>query len=334
MTTGTLHVLTPTYKLVGGVVKIFDYLTHALAAGYQASVWCPERHDPQAPVFGIDRFAGLAERPDVRFHSAKRLEIGPRDLVFMSLPRNIDVVDRSLPPGMSPERVIHIIQGVRHVNPGWAHGQPLRLLTRPLARISINDIVAETIRPWLDPRATHEVIPLAHDLDHFARQRSGPFSPRLRVAYTTWKSDLGDRTAQLLGDAYEFRAVRDAVGWSELRDLYHWADVFLSTPSREEGLYLPGIEAMSAGCVVVTPDAGGNMSYCLPGENCVLVPFDDAGAYAQAVRDIAGWPQDQIERVRAAGHAATAPFDLAVERTSFSNYLDRLWSRIERDEQG
>ncbi len=48
---------------------------------------------------------------------------------------------------MSPERIIHIIQNVRHVNPAWHRGIGTRLLTRPAARISINSIVADAIHP-------------------------------------------------------------------------------------------------------------------------------------------------------------------------------------------
>ena len=36
----TLHVITPTYRPAGGVVKIMDYVTHALDAGYAVSISC------------------------------------------------------------------------------------------------------------------------------------------------------------------------------------------------------------------------------------------------------------------------------------------------------
>jgi hypothetical protein len=328
----TLHVLTSTYKPVGGVVKIMDYVTHAMASGFDVSVWCRRPWKPSLPLFDIERFRNLTpELPGLEFHSRDRLVFRRRDLAFVSLPPNYERAYRSLPRGMSPERIIHIVQNVRHVNPEWGDGYPVRLLTRPAARISINDIVGDVIRPWLDPRGLHEVIPLGHELGYFARERTAPLGEPVKVAYTTWKSDVGDRVRDLLADdrRFTFRAIGDMVSWAELRELYSWADVFLCTPYPEEGLYLPGIEAMANGCLVVSPDVGGNMAYCRPGENCLLVPYDDPSSYADALRTVAAWSPAEVDAFRAAGYAATAPFDLAHERTLFADYLTRLWKRIE-----
>ncbi len=327
----TLHVLTPTFRPAGGVVKIFDYVTHAMALGYRVSVWCPEARDEGLPLFDIERFAHLvAGEADIEFHARDRLAIGARDLVFLSLPQNFEPAYRSLPVGMSPERIIHIIQNVRHVTPTWGQGYPLRLLTRPAARISINDIVARTVAPWLDERAFHRIIPIGHQLGYFRLTRQDGFSRPLRVAHTSWKSDLGFRVeAAAQDDPFEFRAISHSASWAELRELYQWADVFLCSPGPEEGFYLPGLEAMEAGCVVVTPDVGGNMAYCRPGENCVLVGFEDAEQSLEALREIARWSVEQTRLVRHSAQATVEPFDLAKERVHFGTFLDDLWARIE-----
>jgi hypothetical protein len=319
---------------VGGVVTIMDYANHALAHGLRVSVRCPREFEPDLPLFRIDRLAPLTTSDAVRFHSEPTLILGARDLVFVSLPTDYEVAFRSLPTSMSPERIIHIVQNVRHTTPTWLGGYPLRLLTRPAARISTNSIVHDVVAPWLDPRGVHEVIDLGHDLGYFRRDRIGtaPSSP-MRVGYTTWKSSLGDDVAaRLAGEGFEFRAIREAVAWDELKELYHWADVFLCTPNPEEGFYMPGLEAMEAGCVVVTPDAGGNMAYCRPGSNCVLVGFDDLDAYVAALRSVASWGQSELDAVRAAGYASTEPFDLDRERAAFGGFIERLWPRIDAHE--
>lgn len=333
----TMHLLTPTYKPVGGVVKVMDYANHALAAGMDVSIWCPRRRDDDLPLFRIDRFSELDRaNPRVSFHCRDRLEIRPDDLAFVSLPDNFEVAHRSLPRGRSPERIIHIIQNVRHVTPTWRAGYPLRLLTRPAARISTNDIVAASIADHLDPRGLHEVIPLGHDLGYFRRDRQGGLSRPIRVAHTAWKSDVGDRVQAHLaedGDTrFTFRAIRESVDWAALRDLYHWADVFLCAPNPEEGFYMPGLEAMEAGCLVVTPDVGGNMAYCRPDDNCLLVGFEQVEDYLAALDQLASWDQTRIDQVRAAGHDSTAPFDLDDERRAFGGFLERLQGRIEEFE--
>lgn len=331
----TMHVLTPSFRPMGGVIKIFDYATHALSLGYHVSIWCPEEYSADLPIFRIERFRDL--KPDgrlVNVHRQDRLGIGPGDLAFISLPRNHDVVYRSLPPGSSPERIIHIVQNVRHITPLWEGGQPLRLLSRPMARISTNQIVHDAVAPHTEQRSLHRIIPLGHDLGYFHRDRTGGLGHPLRVAYTTWKSDLGDRVAAAVGHGdFEFRAVRDNVTWEDLRSLYHWADVFLCCPNAEEGFYMPGLEAMEAGAMVVTPDVGGNMAYCRPDENCVLVPFEDVQAYATALLKMLTWSTDEVERRREVGYASCAPFSLDRERVLFGEYLDELWPRIRRFEQ-
>ncbi len=332
MTTSTLHVLTPTWKPVGGVVKIMDYANHALAAGMDVSFWCPRAWDPDLPLFAIERFADLVpDNPRVSIHDDQLLTMRDRDLAFVSLPPNFEVAHRSLPRGMSPERIIHIIQNVRHVTPTWLGGYPLRLLTRPAARISTNDIVHDAVAGFVDPRTIHVVIPLGHDLGYFHKERTEGFSRPIRVAHTAWKSDIGDRTeAALDDDRFTFRAIRESVPWSDLRDLYHWADVFLCAPNLEEGFYMPGLEAMEAGCLVVTPDVAGNMAYCRPDDNCLLVGFEDVNGYVAALRTLADTPADQRTAMRAAGHGSTAPFNLDDERDGFATFLDTLWGRIDR----
>lgn len=331
----TLHVLTPTYKPVGGVVKLMDYVQHARSVGMRVSIWSSRLPMSDEPLFSIRRFADLPDAADVGFVTGRRIAFGADDVALVSLPRNYEVLHRSLPEHLSPERVVHLVQNVRHINPSWGDGYPTRLLTRPLARISINAIVADAIAPWLDPRALHEVIDLGHDVDFFARHRDGTTLHRpLRVASTAWKSDIGDRVADELAgdDSFEFRAIRETANWEQLRDLYHWSDVFLSSPGPEEGLYLPGLEAMAAETLVVTPDVGGNMAYCEPDANCLLARFEDPKSYVAALRSFAAMDQDDVSRFRRSGRVAAQRFDLAAERRGFVHYLDRLADRVTRFE--
>jgi hypothetical protein len=331
----TLHVLTPHYKPNGGVVKLMDYATHALSGGFRVSVWSREEPSPALPLFGHDRYRRLLDDPRVNFHSERRLTIRARDLALVSLPRDFDVAQRSLADGMSPERIIHIIQNVRHANPFWNDGYALRLLTRPVARISTNFVIFEAIRQWLDDRAYHEVINLGHDLDFFHTPRpEWALSTPIRVAHTTWKSAIGDQVEAAVADErFVFESIRDHVGWAELRRLYHWADVFLCAPDPEEGVYMPAIEAMAAGCIVVGPDVGGNRSYWRPGENGVQVEYESVDSYAAALREIRGWDSVKVADVRRSARQVMTQFDLGVERRAFLAYLRQLWDRIDAYER-
>jgi hypothetical protein len=251
-----IHFVTPTYKPVGGVVKIFDYVSHSLAMGMSVTIWCNEPVAEELPLFRLPGFEGLVANPGVEFRESTKVAPGIDDFVFFSWPSHWREVALRLPSGFAHERLIHIIQNIRHANPQFIDGYALRLLSRPMSRILINDVVKRAVAPYLNRSCPSCVIPLGHRTEFFARHRRGGFMSPLRVGYTTWKSDLGDVIReQLDGGAFEFRAIRGTADWSELRELYQWADVFLGTPDREEGFYLPGLEAMAAGAVLIIPDA-------------------------------------------------------------------------------
>lgn len=55
-----------------------------------------------------------------------------------------------------------------------------------------------------------------------------------------------------------------------LQRLYEKADILLAT-SRNEGFYIPGIEAMANGCVFVSTDSGGISEYAEDGKNALIM---------------------------------------------------------------
>jgi len=154
----------------------------------------------------------------------------------------------------------------------------------------------------------------------------------MRVGYTTWKSGVGDEVARMLADdpRFEFRAIREPVGWRELRELYQWSDVFLATPLVEEGFYMPGLEAMAAGAVVISSDAGGNRAYCRFGENCIEVGFEDAGGYVGALKSLREGGTREIERLRRGGYEAVKLHTLEHEQERFGEFMERLVGRLDR----
>jgi hypothetical protein len=327
-----MYFMTPTFRPVGGVVKVFDYVNHALSLGYEPVIASPESYEPGLPLFRIPRFSGISPQNGVRFTDLDKVAVGPHDLAFLSWPTHYEILEPRLSRWTRHEQVIFIVQNVRWANPSFTDGYALRLLSRPMARIMTNDVVLEAVRPYLNPSSMSEVILLGNESSFFAKERTGGLGDPVRVGYTTWKSGVGDEVARLLADdpGFEFRAIRDPVGWQELRDLYHWSDVFLATPLVEEGFYMPGLEAMAAGAVVISSDAGGNRAYCRFGENCVEVGLDDAGGYAGALERLREGGTEEIERLRTGGYAAVGLHTLEHERERFGEFMDRLTGRLDR----
>lgn len=327
-----IYFMTPTFSPVGGVVKIFDYVNHALALGYEPVIACPEKYKPGLPLFELSRFSGISPENGIRFTDLKKVAIEPDDLAFLSYPTHYLILESNMSPWSRHGQVIYIVQNVRWANPHWEGGYAVRLLTRPMAWIMTNDVVLEAVRPYVNSSLMTEVIRLGHDSGFFAKERTGPFGSQLKVGYTTWKSDVGDRVAGLLAKdkGFKFRAIRNPVGWKELRKLYHWSDVFLATPLIEEGFYLPGLEAMAAGAVVISPDAGGNRAYCDFGNNCVPVGFEDASGYAAALRALKSCEVGEIDRLRKNGYGTVKLHTLEHEREHFGEFVGRLTEYLNR----
>ena len=217
---------------------------------------------------------------------------------------------------------------MRHANPTFLDGYALRLLARPMTRIYTNDVVRAAVAPHVHTGSIDQTILLGHDTGWFAKRRNAGLRLPLRVATTEWKSAIGSRVAELLhdDDRFEFRALRGTVGWIPLRDLYGWADVFLAAPGPEEGFYLPGLEAMASGALVIIPDVGGNLAYCEFGVNCLRAAYEEEQSYVDALEQIVAMGNQEVQAMREAGWASGDHHDLGAESEAFANLLRRVYA--------
>ena len=273
-----VYFLVPRFEPVGGIVRDLCFAAHARNLGYEVVVGCPQPYDPDLPIFGIPHVEELSVENGVTFVDARSITLDPWELAFFSGVGLYKFLERRFGAWTRHEQVIQAVRGAQIAESSYAGGYSVRLLTRPMARMVTSEYVLEAVKPYLNPSSFTEIIPVGHDTTFFAKRREGGVGSPVRVGYTAWKSTVGDRVASLLGKdhGFEFRAIRETARWEELRELYHWADVFLATPLPVEGFYLPGLEAMAAGAIVLCPDILTNRAYCRFGENCVLVDHEDA----------------------------------------------------------
>ena len=318
--------LVPGFRPTGGVVKVFDYAAHARDLGYEPVICCHQPFRADLPVLRLERFASLTPEQGVRYLKGFGFEVAGPDRVFFSWPGHYDRVAGRLAPGAASDRVIHIVQNTRHGNPQWLEGLATRLLALPMARIMITHEVHRACLPHLNPASPTRVILEGHNWPYFSRERRGGLPRPIKVAYTTWKSRAGlELEEALAGDArFAFRAIHGTVAWPELRDLYHWCDVFLGFPNPQEGFYLVGLEAMAAGALFVTPDVEGNRAYCRWGENCLPADFNSVASYRAALERLAAMGDAEVEAMRAAGYAVLPNHTLEAERRGFGEFLKEL----------
>ena len=225
--------------------------------------------------------------------------------------------------------MIHLVQNTRHANPAFAAGYAIRLLGRPMARIMVAHEVMDACRPHLNTvsltrRSSRRTIGTSFS----GAQRGLP--ARLSIGYTTWKSDVGLRVERAIGRRHAFRSIRRRATWAEIRELMHWSDVFLCCPGPQEGFYLPGLEALAAGALVLTPDVGGNRAYCRFGENCVRVGYEDTEQYVAALNELQAWDPERVKTMREEGYRTLEHHRLERERAAFDHFLTELSERCAR----
>jgi glycosyltransferase involved in cell wall biosynthesis len=332
----TIYFVLPGYRPSGGVLKVLDYVSHARSLGERCVVCAREASTHDLAAAGPVRYAdlgeivdsvpGLESLADVESRRDFRVRLQKEDIVFFSWPTQWAGIAKRLPDGFPLANVIHFVQNTRHGNPEWLNGYATRLLRRPLTRIVINELTLAAIEPHVNQASRTEVIVNGHRCSFFARERQGPLDRPLRVAYTTWKSDLGDRVSAALADdeRFSFQALGGRARWSNLRDLYHSSDVFLCCPSPQEGFYLPALEAMAAGLIVLVPDVEGNMEFCRFEENCLEVAFEDVDSAVAALKRVSAMPVAELDRLRSAGHTTTEGYQLDEERQKFADLLAEL----------
>jgi glycosyltransferase involved in cell wall biosynthesis len=91
---------------------------------------------------------------------------------------------------------------------------------------------------------------------------------------------------------------------------------------------MPGLEAMAAGAIVISSDAGGNRAYCRFGENCIEVKMDDARGYIDALEGLRAAGVEEIGRLRRGGYQAVGRHTLERERERFGEFMDRLTGHL------
>jgi glycosyltransferase involved in cell wall biosynthesis len=185
------------------------------------------------------------------------------------------------------------------------------------------------------------LIPSAYDKDKFHRldgiERDADtviavgrsfFQKNFAMTEKAWRS-MGERRPRLSLFGSEPDIVADdRVDYTvrpsdaELNVLYNRATMFVQT-SRHEGFGLPIIEAMAAGCPVITTDSHGNRDFCIDEVNCLVVEVDDSDGLAAAMRRLLDDPELQ-ERLRVAGLATAEKHTWAVILDSFEDLYGRI----------
>jgi hypothetical protein len=223
--------------------------------------------------------------------------------------------------------IINLVQHVWHACPN----DPLnrhRFLPHKAIRICVSPQIEKAIARTGRVRGPIFTIPDGLDLEAVAAMADAPLRDIDVLVGANKVPDLGHRVAdRLRREGRTVELVDERIPRWELIRLMSRARVSVLVPNPKEGFYLPALEAMSVGTVVVCPDCIGNRSFCLPGENCFRPEYDEDAIVAAAETALQDEPG--LDELRARAAATARAHDIAGERAAFLDILDgveELWA--------
>jgi hypothetical protein len=297
------------WSFQGGHLKVWNYFTHALDSGIyfpmirfsDSSVW--DESNPWSAVRNL-----VVGQSDT---------IAPDALFIAGLDWRMIEPDKRHP---SPVPVINFIQHVRHSDPGE---ELYSFLSYKAVRICVSEEVASAIRST--GRANGPVFAIPNGIDvqgldlsqRAAHYRSdvliaGLKNPAMALRLAKRLEASGRRIICLSSPLPRATYLRNV---AEAR-----VAVFL--PHRVEGCYLPPIEGMGLGTIVVCPEGIGT-SYCRAGYNCFRPEYREA-AILSAVNAALRLSEAEAGEMRAHGRETLQIHDIVKEKESFLKILDNL----------
>ena len=251
-------------RLFGGHVRHWHYWQHV------------KRAEGFEPLLFI---RGKVDRPDNPWRNEprqKRLDLREADILLLGGMSWADVghVPRDLP-------VINLIQGVQHTESPRS-----QYLSRRAIRICMSTQIADIIRSRANG-PVHVINPSIGAPIQTGGKRDipilvighkrKPLARKLKAAFPQAKVQT------------EFIPRRDLLA------LMRRSKIVVGLPKRREGFYLPALEAMCSGALVICPDCVGNRELCTDRYNC-LQPIYASAYIIETIKAALALPRS--ERLR------------------------------------
>ena len=309
--------------LTGGQVKHADYFEHVRRlSGFL----------PRLTLGGAPLEAGL-ERDRQRLWPVSAADLAmqwqpqAKDVLFLAGTDWRYLRSAGLEDGANPR--INLIQHVRHAKPGT---ELYGYLNQRAIRICVSIEVAAAIGATGRTNGPVFTIPNGIDLASRPTRRASCIGkPRSLVVVGYKRRELATVLCKALSEAnISHVALTSFLPRRDFLQLLAAADVAVCLPHAEEGFYLPALEAMASGCVVVTLDCVGNRSFCRQDENCLLAE-PNVPALLRRAKDAMGMDVEAREKMLRAASGTVAEHTLEAERRRFLAILedvDWLWASV------
>jgi hypothetical protein len=289
----------------GGHLKVWDYYNHVASSG---------THQPRVHFGEKNVWEG---NPWIHLRDKANPALAPQagDILFLA---GYDWLSLSKEQRLKPPvPVINLIQHLRHANHRNPRSEFLRF---PATRICVSSEVEQALRDTRRTNGDLLTIPNAIDLSAL------PDAPRwlerpVDVCIAAFKNPiLGREIAADLGSGVQTQVMVDLLPRDAFLEQMARARIVVCLPHAKEGFFLPALEAMALGGLVICPDCGGNRSFCLPQTNCYR-PERSKEAIVSAIREALALDPAQSQRLLKAASQTAEQHSLRYERDRFHDLL-------------
>ncbi|HEV7584971.1 MAG TPA: hypothetical protein VGO14_04240 [Solirubrobacteraceae bacterium] len=301
-------------RFQGGHLKVFHYFGHVRSS---------PSHDARvrlSPDSVWDESNPWWDSPDAVLGPHE--EITP-DVLFLA---GMDW--RALEPqqrSRSHVPIINLVQDFRAVR----EDGPLRgFLAHRAIRICVSEQIAEALQGRASPEGMVLTVPIAIDLAQLPPSRPPQERGTDCVVLAFKDPPLGRAIARrITASGHRVRVLDSPLPRAHLLDAMADARVSVHLPASVEGAYMPALESMALGTVVVCPDAVGNRGFCRDGDTC-LVPRRRKRAIVHAALSALRASPEELQPMLSSAREETMRRALPNERTRFLEILDgarELW---------
>jgi glycosyltransferase involved in cell wall biosynthesis len=228
----------------------------------------------------------------------------------------------------SPVPIINLIQGFRHANPDH---KCYEFLKYPAIRICVSQEIKAAIET-ANPPGEIFVIPNGIDLEKFKSPVSSDRPHQVTIVGLK-QPQLAQQLRSQLQTAYPEISIQmiDAfLPRHEFIQCLQSSQITIFLPLDTEGFYLPAIEGMAAGTLVICPDCVGNRSFCLDNWNCWRPEYKLANI-VRAVGQALTSDHSQRQEIQHHAQITVAKHDLIAERRAYLEILakaSQLWQEL------
>jgi hypothetical protein len=299
----------------GGHLKVWDYFQHVAAS----ATYRPRIHFSSDSLWdGSNPWSGLREdwRED-------QWNPEQADVLFLA------GLDWQKVPLTIKTPIINLIQHVCH---GEAGNPRREFLRRPALRICVSEEVRQAIMATGLVKGPVVTIPNGIELPKLTADAqikdkriliAGMKNPTMAKQLALHLHKIGEDTS------LQIEPLPRSLFLEQLKN----SELVITLPHEQEGFFLPALEAMAMGCIVICPDCIGNQSFCLDGVNAFR-PNYCLDAILQATLQALALPESRKQALLKESLRTVENHSLNKERSTFHSLLTNMadeWKAIVDD---